>query len=105
MAVSTAVLIATVRDRWGDPVAGQTVQIIVEGDGQVGTISGGEGASGITDANGQFSATFTSGENIGAAGVRAELIMIQGGEPHIVHHDRRVIYVGIALFHLPIVRR
>ncbi len=103
--VSTAQLLATVRDRWGDPVVGQTVQIIVEGDGQIGTISGGEGVSGITDANGQFSATFTSGVDIGSAGVRAELIIYEGAEPHIVHHDRRVIYVGIGLFHLPIIRR
>jgi hypothetical protein len=39
--VSTAQLVATVRDRWGDPVANQAVNIGVEGDGQLGTIDGG----------------------------------------------------------------
>jgi hypothetical protein len=31
--VSTALLVATVRDRWGNPAPNQTVQIGVEGDG------------------------------------------------------------------------
>ena len=103
--VSTAQLVATVRDRWGDPVPNQLVQIGAEGDGQLGTISGGEVVSGYTDTMGQFSATFTSGTSIGAAGVRAELIIDEGVGPRIALHDRRVIYVGITLFHLPIVRR
>ncbi len=39
--VSTANLVATVLDRWGTPMPNQLVQIGVEGDGQLGTISGG----------------------------------------------------------------
>ena len=103
--VSTSSLVATVRDRWGDPIPNQLVQIGVEGDGQMGTVAGEEVVSGYTDPAGQFSAIFTSGVNIGAVGVRAELILFEGVEPVVVHHDRKVIYIGIDLLHLPLVFR
>jgi hypothetical protein len=103
--LSTAELLATVRDRWGDPMPNQQVQIGVEGDGQLGTISGGEVVSGLTDANGQFSATLTSGVTAGATGIRAELIFDDGSGARVVHHDRKLMYIGIRLIHLPLIRR
>jgi len=103
--LSTATLVATVRDRWGDPSPNQLVRIGVEGDGQVGTISGDEVVEGYTNADGQFSAIFTSGETVAAVGVGAELVMYEGGSPVVVHHDRKVILVGYTIIHLPLVER
>jgi hypothetical protein len=103
--VSTATLVATVRDYWGNPVANQQVQIGVEGDGQHGSIDGGEVASGITDGNGRFSATFTSGVEAGKIGVRAEVMVMEAGEMVVAQHDRQVMYIGIMLSHLPLIRR
>ena len=106
--ISTAQLVATVRDEWGNPLSNQLVQIGVESDqddDQLGTISGGEVVSGYTNADGQFSATFTSGITVGAAGIRAELIYNDGSGPAVVRHDRKVIFVGINFVHLPLVRR
>ncbi len=106
--ISTALLVATVRDEWGNPVANQLVQIGVEGDGQLGTIVGGyenQVVSGYTNPDGQLSAIFTSGLESGTAGIRAELIIFEGGNPVVVDHDRKVIYVGIKFIHLPLVRR
>jgi len=103
---SPAKLVATVRDDWGNPVANQLVQIGVESDdGQLGTISGGEVVSGMTNSDGQFSATFTNSGVVGSVGVRAELMIYEGGNPVVVDHDRKVIYVGINFIHLPLVRR
>ena len=103
---SPAELVATVRDDWGNPVANQLVQIGVESDdGQLGTISGGEVVSGMTNSDGQFSATFTNSGVVGSVGVRAELMIYEGGNPVVVDHDRKVIYVGINFIHLPLVRR
>ena len=101
---STALLVATVRDHWGDPVPGQEVQIGVEGDGQLGTIAGGELVSGITDANGQFSAVFTNGGVIAIVGVRAELLYDQGIGKDVVFHDRKEIMVGARVY-LPVTMR
>ena len=103
--VSTATLIASVRDHWGNPVPGQWVQIGAEGDGQLGTIEGGEVVRGYTDADGEFAAIFTSGVTAGKTGIRAELIIDLGGEPDVVQHDRKMMYLGINFIHLPLVRR
>lgn len=100
--VSQVILTATVTDKWGDPVAGQEVHLGVEGDAQFGTIEGGEVAVGVTDANGQFSAVYTSGETLGVAGVRAELYFDQGNGDEVVAFDRKEIRLG-AMVLLPIV--
>ncbi len=104
--ISTATLVATVRDQWGDPVPNQLVQIGVEGDGQMGTLTGGEEVIiGHTDASGQMSTVFTSGLEVGVVGVRAELFYDEGSGNNVVDHDRRVIFIGGNLFRLPLVFR
>jgi hypothetical protein len=90
---ATATLVATVRDRWDIPFANQMVRIGVVGDGQGGTINGGEVLSGLTDANGRFSATFTSGVRAGDVEVRAELLVAEGQGYRPVHDDRKVIHL------------
>jgi hypothetical protein len=102
--VSTAVLTATVRDNLGNPMPNQSVRIGVEGDGQLGTISGEEVVSGETDANGQFSAIFTSGEVVAVVGVRAELLFDEGVGLAVVDYDRKEIKVGTTLY-LPLLLR
>ncbi|HNB53216.1 MAG TPA: Ig-like domain-containing protein, partial [Anaerolineales bacterium] len=102
--VSQVTLTATVTDKWGDPVPGQEVHIGVEGDVQLGTIEGGEVASGVTDANGQFSVVYTSGETMGVVGVRAELYFDQGNGLEVVDYDRKEIQLGSAVY-LPIVKK
>ncbi len=101
---SQVTLTALVTDRWGDPMPGQEVHIGVEGDAQLGTIEGGEVASGITDANGEFVAVFTSGEIIARVGVRAELFYDKGIGLEMVHFDRKEILVGTYVY-LPLVVR
>jgi hypothetical protein len=76
----------------------------VEGDGQLGLIEGGEVATGVTDANGQFAAIFTSGELIGKVGVRAEVYYDLGAGPEVVHFDRKEISLGSVVY-LPLVVR
>jgi len=88
---STTELVATVRDDWRTSMANQTVRIGVEGDGQMGTINGGEVVTGTTNTRGQLSATFTSGSWGGEVGVRAELLVLDGGQYRPVLDDRRVI--------------
>ena len=96
---STSTLTATVRDRNGNPVAGQLVQIGLEGDGQLGSIAGGEVISGTTDVDGQFVATLTAGMIIGEAGVRAELFADKGSGMTVVHDDRQmVVFTGNQIF-------
>ncbi|MCC7352621.1 MAG: VWA domain-containing protein [Anaerolineae bacterium] len=103
---STATLVATVRDRWDTPFAGQMVRIGVVGDGQVGTINGGEVISGTTDANGQFSATFTSGVFASDVEVRAELLVAEGGGYRTVHDDRKTIRLQAgSTIYMPLVQK
>jgi hypothetical protein len=101
---STSTLVATVRDGQGNPVSNQTVRMGVEGDGQWGTISGGEVITGTTDLNGQFSAILTSGEVVAIVGVRAELLYDQGLGLQAVDEDRIEIYIGSRLY-LPLASR
>jgi hypothetical protein len=61
--------------------------------------------NGITDANGQFSAILTSGQTIGVAGVRAELLYDDGNGSRVVHTDRKLMYIGIMQTLLPLIRR
>jgi hypothetical protein len=103
---SSAQLVATVRDDRGNPVANQLVQIGVESDdGQLGTISGGEVVSGMTNSAGQFSATFINSGVVGSVGVRAEFMIYENGDPVVSLHDRRIIYIGTNPIFLPVIRR
>ncbi len=101
---STANLVATVLDRYGTPMPNQTVHIGVEGDGQLGTISGGEVVTGTTDANGQFNAVLTSGTLYGRGAVRAELLYDKGAGLEVVQEDREMIIFGTEIF-LPMIDR
>ncbi|HMN28408.1 MAG TPA: hypothetical protein PKE45_09665, partial [Caldilineaceae bacterium] len=108
---NSAALVATVRDQWGDPVAGQTVRIGAEGDAQQGLIAGGEVITGTTNAQGQLAATFTEAEDAhGQVGVRAELLVVEAGVSRVAHEDRKVIQFteppasGVTVL-LPLIRR
>lgn len=91
-------------DKWGNPLAGQSVTIGVDGDGQYGTVTGGEIASGVTDINGQFTTVFTSGTLVGNVGVRADLYYDQGSTPEVVLSARQEIILGVRLY-LPVVQK
>jgi hypothetical protein len=93
-----------VRDGQGNPVSNQTVRIGVDGDGQLGTISGGEVVTGTTDVNGQFGAIFTSGEMIGVVEVCAELKFDDGTGLKVVDYDCQEIIIGSRLY-LPVISR
>ena len=60
-----------------------------------GTVTGGETASGVTDANGQFTTVFTTGTLAGHVGVRADLYYDQGSSPEVVQSARQEIILGI----------
>lgn len=102
---STAELVAIVYNRFDQPMAGQTMRIGVEGDGQMGTIDGKEVVNGTTDNNGRFVAIFTSGEEAGNAGIRAELLVQSNGVYRPVRDDRQVIRLSSGLLFLPVVYR
>jgi hypothetical protein len=89
-------LVATVRDAWGAPVAGQTVRLSVSDDnGDQGTINGGEVFTGTTDANGQLIATFV--KTAGAAGtvaVRAETLVPAAAGLRTTHEDVEFLKLG-----------
>lgn len=71
----TANVVATVRDAWGSPVAGASVRIGVDGDGQSGQITGGEVMTGTTNAQGQVAVVFTrAGIGWSSATIRADLL-------------------------------
>jgi hypothetical protein len=103
--ISTSNLVATVKDRWGTPVADQVVRIGVSGDGQMGTINGSEVVTGTTDTQGQYSATLTSGTTIGEARVRAELLVLEVDGYHPVHEDQQVIDMIVPEVYLPFIMR
>jgi hypothetical protein len=86
-------LVATVRDEWGDPVAGQLVRLSVgSDDGSKGTIAGGEVFTTTTDANGKVSATFTEAENaFDSVVVRAEAVVFAGAGVRTTQEDAEVL--------------
>lgn len=106
-------LVATVRDAWGAPGAGQTVRLVVSDDnGDQGTINGGEVFTGTTDANGQLIATFA--KTPGAAGivaVRAETLVPSAAGLRTTHEDVEFLKLGEPVvdvekrLYLPLVRR
>jgi hypothetical protein len=65
---------ATLRDAWGEPVAGATVRFSVsDDDGDRGTLEGGETAERVTDDSGHATARFVkTPEATGAVIVRVE---------------------------------
>lgn len=105
---ATAAVIATVLDTTGAPLANQTVQIGIEGGGdlsgsnEAGTLNGREVISGTTDGAGAFQVTFTSGSSFGQVGLRAELL--QAGVPTAA--DRRTLMLTATnVVYLPLVQR
>jgi hypothetical protein len=104
---NTASVIATVRDPWGEPLAGQMVRIGVNGDGESGTLDGGvEVITGTTDAQGQMRVTFTKASSAaGVAILRAELLVLENGVPRAVHEARMEILVSMPKVYLPLVTR
>ncbi|MCJ7662348.1 MAG: VWA domain-containing protein [Anaerolineales bacterium] len=103
--VSTSDLVATVKDRWDTPVADQVVRIGVAGDGQMGTISGSEVITGTTNAQGQFTTTFTSGTIAGHARVRAELLVMDTDGYRVVHDAQQIIEMIVPEVYLPLILR
>ncbi len=80
------------------------MRIGVEGDEQMGTVEGQEVVSGITDGDGRFAATYTSGEEPGDAAVRAELMVPDNGGYRPVHDDRKIIRLWSGITYLPVIR-
>ena len=110
---SASALVATVRDAWGAPVAGQTVRLSVSDDnGDQGAINGSEVFTGTTDANGQLIATFakTAGA-VGTVAVRAETLVPSTGGLRATHEDVEFLKLGEPVvdvqnrLYLPLVRR
>lgn len=94
---TNATLLATVRDKYGDPVSGQTVRIGVTQDGQMGLIDGSEVMTGTTNALGQLSATFTRVPTAtGTVAVRAELLALESGGSHVALHASTTITLTAA---------
>ena len=97
---------ATAVDPWGNPVAGQTVRIGVEGDGVLGAVGGSEVITRTTNASGQVTATFTRGAVSGVAGVRAELLRPDGsGGYEVIYENRKEIILGAHMNYVPIMTR
>jgi hypothetical protein len=105
---SSANMMVTVVDHWGDPVAGAIVRLGVEGDdNEHGTVAASNQASTAaliqatdvvtltTDAAGQAGATFTKDPAAtGRTGVRAELLFDEGDGLEVVLEERREIILS-----------
>jgi|GEM_PF-1971402 len=87
---------ATVRDRWGTPLANQIVLIGVEGDAQQGTLDGGnEVIRATTNDQGQVSATFTKVAGaLGLVGIRAQVLYDEGSGEQVALEQRKTIDLG-----------
>jgi hypothetical protein len=105
--VDSAMLVATVLDAYGNPVAGRAVRLSVSDDnGDKGTIAGGETFVGVTNNQGRVTATFDKAA--GATGdvvVRAELLgpgdVVEREESVLLHLDQEA---GSQLY-LPVIQR
>jgi len=91
---TASALIATVRDAWGDPVAGVNVRIGVSDDtGTQGTLNGAQVVTGTTNANGQVIASFAKhADAIGQTVVRAEYFIETGGAVQVIADDRETLF-------------
>ena len=92
LGIDSSTLVATVRDLWGDPVAGQLVRFSVsDDDGSQGTldggeVGGGEVVTGTTDLNGDVEARFHKGLHAdGTVAVRAETVVADGTSQRVTH--------------------
>ncbi|MEZ4709824.1 MAG: VWA domain-containing protein [Caldilineaceae bacterium] len=93
---TASTLVATVRDVWGDPVAGADVRIGVSDDsGTQGTIGGSQVVTGTTNASGQLIGSFGKAINAGGAvNVRAEYFINEAGAIHVVADDSQMLLLG-----------
>lgn len=92
---SASALVATVYDRWDEPMANQTVRIGLSGDGHYGTINGGEVMTVTTDSNGQITAAFGKADGVlGTADIFAELLVDKGSGIEAVHSAHVPLYLG-----------
>ncbi len=95
---TSAALVATVRDAWGDAVVGRTLRLSVsDDDGDQGTIGGSEIFTGTTDANGQVIAAFAKSANAtGTVAVRAEAFVSNGTGFRVTHEDVEILTLAAA---------
>jgi hypothetical protein len=106
---TTANMVVTVLDHWGDPVANSVVRVGVEGDGENGTVaaaSASQASAGATlqltdvvtlttDSAGQVTAVFTKDPAaMGRVGVRAELLFDEGEGLEVALEERREIILS-----------
>lgn len=105
---SSASLIATVLDPWGDPVANQIIRIGVEDDDDSGaaiaaageqattaSIQRSEVVTLTTNAQGEVVATYAKPATAsGRVMVRAELLFDEGTGLHVVREERRIIVLN-----------
>lgn len=96
-------LTARVTNRYGEPVAGQSVRIGVSGDGLMGTVGNNQDVvTGVTNNNGVLTAVFTAGERPGIADARAELLVKDGAEQRVVHDAAQRLVISDGVF-LPVI--
>ncbi|MCB0184257.1 MAG: hypothetical protein KDE31_08335, partial [Caldilineaceae bacterium] len=92
---SASALVATVYDRWDEPMANQTVRLGLSGDGHYGTLNGGEVLTVTTDSNGQITAAYGKADGVlGTVDVFAELLFDKGSGLEKVHSAHAAIYLG-----------
>lgn len=108
---SSAALVATVRDLWGDPVPNVAVRIGVSDDsGTQGTVNNSELVTGVTDGNGQLTAAFAkAADATGAVIVRAEYFIETDGVVKVIADDRVTLQLSALVtgqrVYLPLVNR
>jgi hypothetical protein len=109
-AAYTSALLATVRDRWGNVVANQSVRIGVADDDQRGTINGSEVLTLTTNTQGQVLVTFTKIKDAtGSVKVRTELLVNENGVNQVVHEALAALLLSVDAaankVYLPVVER
>ena len=108
---TSAALVATVRDIWGDPVPNVAVRIGVSDDsGTQGTVNNAELVTGVTDGNGQLTAAFAkTADATGAVVVRAEYFIETDGVIKVIADDQVTLQLSAAAasgrVYLPLVSR
>jgi hypothetical protein len=95
---STAPLTVTVSDKWGNPVAGQTVRLDVSGDGDTGTIDSSTIVTLTTNSSGQILASFAPGTKLGNTSVAATLLANENGNMQPSLFDTVAILVTQKMF-------
>lgn len=97
-------LVATVRDRWGDPVTGADVRIgLSDDDGTQGTLGGSQVVTGTTDSAGQLITSFgKSVEGTGVVTARAEYFLTKPEGIQVVADARQTLVLGAVVVERPI---